>query len=207
MKTNVKKEYYAAEKRWLGRAIPFLLTAIFLVGSWGTCFSQPLEKFDCPLKHPRFKGGMNYYPDLSCKERAAVMKRVNTIKMWKLTEELDLSEEKADKLFPLIHCLDKEKLKLEKEQDELMKKLRKNLQEGKLTDAELEDIIKKLGDNQSAGQKLKREKFKEIKGILTLEEQARLILFMESFPKEIRRLIREANCKETKRKRRKCAGE
>jgi|GEM_PF-3205714 len=198
IKIKNKKGYYVAKKRWMFRVSPFLLAAIFMVGFWGTAFPMPPEAFDSTFDRPRFKEGR--HTRFSPEERETVRKRINLIKIWRLSEELDLSEEKADKLFPVIRRFDKEKLELEKERNELMKNLRENLKKGKSKDTKLKKIIIKLEENYAALQNLKKEKFNEMKDILSVEEQVKLILFMEYFPKEIRSIIGDAKRKERERR-------
>ena len=91
MKATIKneKECYVLKNQWIIKMRPFLLTAIFLAGSWGTGFSQPPEKFGPPFDRPRFKEGR--CPPISSEDREALRKRINMIKMWRLAEELDLS--------------------------------------------------------------------------------------------------------------------
>ena len=202
------KKRYAPDSRWARLVFILLFSAMFLAGSSGAGFSQPSGVFDDPpIDRPRFKKEGRGYPPLSCEEREAIRKRVNMIRMWRLTEELDLSEKKADKLFPLIRRLDKEKLELEKERNELMKNLRENLTKGKLKDSELKKMIRNLEENHAAVQNLKKERFKEMKNVLSLEEQAKFVLFMESFPKEIRSIIRNAKRKGREGRGRKFGGE
>ena len=110
-------------------------------------------------------------------------------------------------MFPLIRQFDKEKLELEKKRDELIENLRKSLNDESPKNSELKDTIKKLQGNQAAVNKLKKDKFQEIKDILSLKEQAKLILFMESFPKEIQSIIWDAKRKERERARRRFSGD
>ncbi|MDY6973176.1 MAG: hypothetical protein SV775_12720 [Thermodesulfobacteriota bacterium] len=181
------------KRNWM---IFVLSVTIFFVGFIDVTFSRSFEPPELPPHHESPRFGELRHPPFSPEDRDDLRKRIGLIRMWRLTEELNLSEEKADKLFPLLHQFDNEKVGLEKEKAELMKDLQKCLKDEDIEESKLEDLIEKLEKNQSAREVLEKEKLGELKQILSPQEQAKLILFVESFPREIQGIIRGAKKKE-----------
>jgi len=113
-----------------------------------------------------------------------------TIKMWKLTETLDLSDEQAAKLFPLMRKYHKTMDSINQRSRELIKDLRelvdKNAKEKKLLPIlnELESLNKKKAQAHD-------ELWNGIKEILTVQQQAKYILFEQTFRRRMLELLRK----------------
>ncbi len=119
-----------------------------------------------------------------------VRKRIETLKMWKLTNALDLDEESAAQIFPLLNRYNKKRAKLERNLRGDMTALRdavKNKKKG-----QLRDLLERLEKNHKALQRLSDEERTELKNILTFEQQAKFIIFQQEFKREIRKIIGEA---------------
>jgi len=134
------------------------------------------------LAHPDKYKGLN-------KERK-IMERIQTLRMWKLTKALDLDQETAAELFPILNKYDKKRARIEREIREDIKELRKALKEDdtgriiRLTD-EIQDKRNKLC-------KINRDEMKEVGRVLDLKQQARYILFQQEFRRHIRDIVYEA---------------
>jgi hypothetical protein len=92
---------------------------------------------------------------------------VEKIRMWRLTQELDLSTEQAAVLFPKLNEL---------------RKIEKNYNEEK------RQVLVELSRQKM---EMQIEKTKEIMVILTPVQQARYLIFEDEFNREIREMIRE----------------
>lgn len=123
-------------------------------------------------------------------QRDRVRKRIETVKMWKLTKALDLDEATSAKIFPIFNKYDKRKAEIHKNLREGMREMRMSLKENR-TD-QLSGILAQLEDNHRALQSIKNEEWAEMKKILTVEQQARLILFRQEFDREVHKLIADA---------------
>jgi len=163
-----------------------LLLLFFLVlGFTVDSVAEPPEGFDRP-------------PTKEQKEK--VRKRIETLRMWKLTRILDLDEETAARLFPLLNRYNKKRAGIEQNLRGDMIALRdalKNKREGRLR-----DLLERLEKNHKALQRLKDEERTELKKILTLEQQAKFIIFQQEFDREIRKIIAEARKRRAGRFRR-----
>jgi len=124
------------------------------------------------------------------REEGKVWKKLSMLRMWRLTEELDLTQEEAAKVFPIIHKYDKKRASLRKERREILQKLRRTMNE----EGGREEITALMGRLEANGKKLdqvKEEEWKELKAILPLKKQVRYLLFQERFAREMWRLLRE----------------
>jgi Spy/CpxP family protein refolding chaperone len=153
-----------------------LVFLLFLVFGFGAnTLAQPPEDFDrSPTKEQMEK----------------VRERIETLRMWKLTKTLDLDEKTSAKLFPLLNKYDKKRAEIEKAIRDDLRELREALK-GK-REGNLKSIIDKLEENHEALQRINDEERAELKKILTIEQQAKFILFQQEFDRDIRKTIAEA---------------
>ncbi|MDY6863601.1 MAG: hypothetical protein SV062_11530 [Thermodesulfobacteriota bacterium] len=170
-----------------------LFLTILLFGSLDILFSQISDPSSPHFSHG--KGIKKRHAPTSLEDREALRKRIELIKMWKLTEELNLSEEKGAKLFPVINKFEEKRNELKRSRIKLTKDLRKIVKGDKPSKKEIEEIINRLEKNQESLSELRKNSFKEIKNILSTEDQAKYILFLESFAKEMKNIIWHARNK------------
>jgi len=119
-----------------------------------------------------------------------VVKRVETLKMWKLTEALDLTEEQAAVIFPAMR-------EFREQQDSTRKRL------GYLTDELRDKLISNADSTEILGiideiLSLKRQEnenelefMNKTRSVLSAEQQAKYILFEQEFRKKMMKIIRE----------------
>ncbi len=157
--------------------IGLLLTAglIFFAGA-GFC-AAPVEEDTPP----------------SVQQMQKVRERIESLRMWKLIRALDLNESLSARLFPVLNSYDKKRQELEISLRDGMKELKEALKSGR--DDKLSGIIEKLEQNHKALQKLKDEEIAELKKILTVQQQAKYIIFNHEFQREIRDMIEESKGK------------
>jgi len=146
--------------------------------------------------------GMAEFPDDTDKpptqeQMKKVRKRIETLRMWKLTKALDLDENTSAQLFPVLNRYDKQRAELERALWTSMKELRDTL--GERREGRLKEILEKLENDHKALQRINDEERAEVKRILNIEQQAKFVLFQVEFNKEIRRIIAEAKDKRQRR--------
>ena len=167
------------KKGWLA-----LVLIIALGLSGGKLFAQASEP-----PPPREERPMN-------RERAdELRKRIELIWMWKLTEELDLTKEEGAKLFPLLSTYEEKKHELREENRRIILILKHMIDEG-ASEGDLKRTIRSLEDNDRKLKKVEVEGFSEIAKILSVEKQAKYIVFQEYFRHEIHGLIQKARHRE-----------
>lgn len=119
-----------------------------------------------------------------------VRKRIETMRIWKLTKALDLDEKTAARLFPLLNKYDKKRAEIERDIKDNMKNLRDALEDKK--ESKLRGLLERLEKNHKALQGLNDEERAELKHILTVGQQAKYLIFLQEFNREIRHIIAEA---------------
>ncbi len=148
----------------------------FLFGSFtADCLAHPAEDLDSPLPRERME---------------EARERIETLKMWKLTKALDLDETTSSRLFPVLNKYDKKRHGIERDLRDGMSKLREALR-GR-SELNLKDIINNLDYNHRELQRINDEEWAEIKKILTIEQQAKFIIFRQEFDRDIKKIIAEA---------------
>lgn len=168
------------KKRWCTMILA-LLVALALSG--GSVFAQPAgppaRGDDRPMNQER---------------REELRKRIELIWMWRLTEELDLTQEEGAKVFPVLREYEEKKRTLRDENRELVRELdqliKANASEGKLKKA-----IQALAENDTKLHEVQQEGFQKLEKILSVEQQAKYIVFQAEFRREIGGLIRKAKGK------------
>ena len=169
----------------------FTLVAVLLILGFGLpCFSQPPGE-GRPRGSDRPVFGDDESPQ-PIEKREKIRERIELIRIWKLTEELDLTEETGSKLFPILHKYDKKRIKLEKERRNIMNQLRKALEDEATSDEEIEAAMDDLEKNALAASDLIRQQREKLKGVLSPRQRAKFILFQRRFQREIRKIIAEA---------------
>jgi hypothetical protein len=126
-------------------------------------------------------------PEPGEKDPRAIIEKV---RIYLLTEKLDLSTEQAVKFFPKLNELRKIEDDFQKERMEIMVRL-----ENQVADKASEKDLRQTLDGFENLIKTKADKDKkirdELKNVLTPVQQAKFLIFQTKFEKEIRDMIRE----------------
>lgn len=157
------------------KVFKILLSIILLLGLAANSMAEPAEDFDRPPSKEQIE---------------KIRKRMETLRMWRLTEALNLDEKASAQIFPILNRFDKKRYELEDSLREGMRDLRESLRNKK--EDQIKKILNKLEQDHRALQSLKQDEWVELKKMLTVEQQARFIIFLTEFEREVRRLIAEA---------------
>ena len=115
---------------------------------------------------PSFRGDKRSLP--SGEEREQVRKRINMIRMWRLTEELNLDEGTGSKLFPLLRQYEEKRRELAKKREEIIFALKAQLKTGQFQEDRLREMLKKWEEIRAEDQDLSRREKEDLKGILSI---------------------------------------
>ena len=126
------------------------------------------------------------------KLRNEVMDQMRTMRMWKLTEELQLDQATAAKVFPVLAQYDEKGKTISKERWELARDVQDQVEGGKPDEHKLRKLIDQLQANQAKRNGLDEERFKALKAALTPLQQAKLLLLLPRIEDDFRHRIREA---------------
>ncbi len=166
--------------------VVWILLVLSLTVFSGQVFSSPPE----PFREPP-----------SGEQREKARKKIETLKMWRLTKLLNLDEKRAAKLFPIMNKYDRKIMSVMRNMRKDLKKLR-NIVDTATAD-ELNGLIKKLEHNRLRHQEIKQEEMQRFKEVLTIREMAKFIIFKHDFNREMRKIIAEVRGKRMRRHREK----
>ena len=118
--------------------------------------------------------------------------RIETLKIWKLINYLQLSDTQSDKFLPRFRNFENDIRKIQMTKNKHVAELEKKIKSGNTKGIDKNiDVI--LNDDIKMAQQ-KKDFFSSIKGIITEEQMAKMIVFEYQFRREIRQMIeRRAN--------------
>lgn len=115
---------------------------------------------------------------------------IEKVRLYKLTEVLDLTDEQAAKLFPRLKEMRKNEQEFLRVRMDIILELKK-LIKANAQAQEIEKVLDKFQEAQKKRIENQLREIRELKEILTPIQQAKFLIFQEEFEKEIRDLIRE----------------
>jgi hypothetical protein len=146
--------------------------------------SQPLPPVE---RQPSFQQERRNLP--SAEERERVRKRIDLIRMWRLTEDLNLDEETGSKLFPLLRQYEEKRRELARKREEILFTLKGQLKAWSPHEDRIKGLLKDWEELRAEEQDVNQKEKEDLKRILSIEQQAKYILFQQEFTKEMRRMI------------------
>ena len=122
--------------------------------------------------------------------RERIKKRIRALRAYTLTEELQLDEATAGKLFPVLARYDDEFDRLLQERAELAKRLAQVSRGGdaRASDKAIEDAVA----NQRAFWSLEEKRLAELRKILSSQQVARLLVVLPPLERKIENQLRNA---------------
>lgn len=117
--------------------------------------------------------------------------RLRLMRMWKLTEYLNLDEETGAKLFPILNRYDDQRLALNEERVGLLKDIKTELDKETPDEKKLGQLLTKAEELRLKMEKINQDERNELKKVLSVKQQAKLLLFYRNFDRELYRIMRE----------------
>jgi len=145
-----------------------------------------------PMGGPGFEHGPGMGRKHSPEKRKALMKRIEQLKVWRLTERLNLSEEQSVKFFPKYKTYQQKFAAHFEQMHEQMKALRA-MKKSNASETEIDAKINDFLNTQAAMPKLLREHIKEFRQVLSAHQIAELILFERDFMRDLKGLLRKSH--------------
>lgn len=116
---------------------------------------------------------------------------IETIKIWKMTEALNLDEDQAAKLFPKLAQLEASRREFQGRQRLLREEMAELLKQRPLRDEEIKARLDQLDRAETDFRGHEQVVRGGLRSILSLEQQARLALFEDRFETEMRSVIQD----------------
>src|SRR5512134_112676 len=124
--------------------------------------------------------------------REEVRKKIEAVRTWRLTEALKLDAPTSSKLSALLSSFDQRRRDIMREQMTAMRQLRRMLDSPKPDESKIKIALDGLEKNRHAMQALRDKEIGGVKEILTVEQQARFLLFQQEFRREMQGMISNA---------------
>jgi Spy/CpxP family protein refolding chaperone len=123
--------------------------------------------------------------------RERVRERIQTMKIWKLTEAVGLTSKQSEQFFPIYNRYQKALEDLEFRRGQLVDQLERLVGNSNSSDEEISDTMAALNDIPRQILAERDKFFKDISPILPLEQQGKLAVFEERFKQQLQQFIRE----------------
>ena len=130
-------------------------------------------------------------PPVDSVRKEKMRERIETLRLWKMIEFLDLSSEQSDEFLPLLHEFQEAQKELEMARRRLFNELEENLELKEPDEKNLQQILLGLEENKAELEKERRKFLTNSKKVLTAVQEAKLILFEHVFEKQLRDTIRK----------------
>lgn len=118
--------------------------------------------------------------------------RIELLLTWKMMEELDLDKDTANEMLKIRTKFLKQKKKLRTEIRQKFRRMREMLEAppDKIDDKELKSLLDDVRQSRKRMRTLWGKQYDEVSKILTVRQQAQLMVFLKDFKREMRRLRR-----------------
>ena len=123
-------------------------------------------------------------------DREKIRENIETLRMWKLLEALDLTSEQSDKFLPILKDFQKARRNFEDQRRDLLKKLETAVQSTP-DEKKLKEILADLEKNREQFQMELDRYMDRAKAVLNVEQQAKLALFEDQFERRMRETIEQ----------------
>ena len=111
--------------------------------------------------------------------------RIQLFRLWKIMEEVNLTDEQVDKFFPLMREYGKQERELAGQRGKLLRSLRKELHEEGPSDSKLKETLAQLKDNSRKIVESKNKAIDDAAKILSVQQQAKLALSLHEVERNI----------------------
>jgi Spy/CpxP family protein refolding chaperone len=126
---------------------------------------------------------------LSEEKREEVRKKIEAVRIWRLTEALKLDANTSAKLASLLSSVDHRRREILREQTQTISILRFAVRSPKPDEPKIKASLEKLEKNHLAMQELTNSEMSGLKNILTIQQQAQYVVFQHEFMREMRGMI------------------
>jgi hypothetical protein len=122
-------------------------------------------------------------------KREEIRKKVEAVKIWRLTEALKLDEKTSAKFLPLVSSIERKRRDLMRERVGGMRELRISLESKNPDEKKLRTTLELLNKNHHEMMKLHEKEIEAARDYLTVEQQARYLIFQHEFQNEMHGMI------------------
>ncbi len=122
-------------------------------------------------------------------QREEIRRKMQAVRIMRLTEELNLDEKTAAKFIPAITSLEQKQRNLMRDNEQLMRDLRQTLAAKTPDQGKIRAALDKMFRNHQERNKLRDKEFEAARESLSVEQQARYVIFQHDFMQEMRGML------------------
>ncbi len=137
-----------------------------------------------------FEGRRGHY-----KERAQIEKKVRTMKIWKMTEELDLTEAQALRFFPMLNEMEKQFDEIRDQRKEIADQLGEQVWQEEASIKKIEELIDGIEELGLKEMEMRKQFRLDASQVLDPVQMGKMVLFNMHFPQIMRDMIRDIESK------------
>ncbi|MGD8353081.1 MAG: hypothetical protein PVJ01_02860 [Pseudomonadota bacterium] len=130
--------------------------------------------------------------DVRERDLSRIRKKIETLRVWQLTEELDLDEATSSRLFPAMKRADKERWEIENRNRKLIRGLSGVLEDKDPHPGKINQILDELQANRRELMQSEERHIETVRQILSPADTARYLLFQIRFEARIKQKAAEA---------------
>jgi len=120
-------------------------------------------------------------PQATPQGRARLRQNISTLMLVRMTQALDLTQEQAADLFPVLTRIEKDKADLQRRLGMDVRKLRAALQNGETKESSLLDLVARVGETRRAIRQKDEEFDAALDTSLTPVQKAKYVIFTVDF--------------------------
>ena len=118
--------------------------------------------------------------------------QIAMLRIWKMTEELELTEDQAGRFFPRLRTDDKNIEELEMERQSIFRELHKEAMKGGMADKDLNEKIESISAIEVIILRNRVDFIKNLDDLLSPDQRAKLMVFRHRFRDRMENMMREA---------------
>ncbi len=149
-----------------------------------------LEEYELSMVEPEKPHSMHGEHEKNhMKKRVDHEHRIGMFQLWRMMNEVELTDEQVDKFFPLWREVQKQERELGAQRRTLVKDLSKELEKDQPDESVLARLTTQISDNSKAIWEARRSGMERAMKLLTVPQKARFILAMSAADKDLRESI------------------
>jgi Spy/CpxP family protein refolding chaperone len=167
-----------------------LLTAVTVsaFGQQRPALTQPAGQGN-DVMGVEYPGQPRHGGPMSEEKREEIRKKIDAVRIWRLTGALKLDVNTSTKLSSLLSSVDHRRREIFREQAGTISVLRFLIRAPKPDEARIKASLEKLDKNHLEMQELTNSERNGLKNILTIQQQAEYVVFQHDFMREMRGMI------------------
>jgi DNA repair exonuclease SbcCD ATPase subunit len=123
--------------------------------------------------------------------RERIRERIKTIKIWRLTEAVELTSEQSEKFFPIYNEFQDAMENLEKEKQETLRRLESMTDDPETSDKDIKGLITEIGEFDRRSAELQKGFFDNVSDVISTRQLGKLLVFEENFKRRLQEVIRD----------------